>query len=173
MSYHSSGTNTKDVSIPDHVSVGAVIGRGGSYCKALHVKHGVRCSVDRIDRKVALKGPRSGIETRGGPTHWWTFRKDEETSSNFEIDEYPYRLQQSGRAVETASRNESWIKEFHEHDTANVMSYLWETPSELPPKIKLSFGKLCFKLKSTRYENSTISWPGLQKLRNYHDFLTR
>ncbi|RQM09028.1 hypothetical protein KXD40_001395 [Peronospora effusa] len=190
----------KNVSIPDHVSVGAVIGRGGSNCKALREKHGVRCFVDRTDRKVALKGPRSCIESaedelvrlfaslettksserrvfevvaRDGPSYWWTFQKDKEASSNFEVEEFPYRLQQSGRAVETASQDEAWIKEFHEDDTANVMSYLLETPSKLPPKIKLSFGKLCFKLKSIRYEDSTIAWPELQKLRNYHDFLTR
>ncbi|CAH0491372.1 unnamed protein product [Peronospora farinosa] len=200
MSYYSTPMKTKNVSIPDHVSVGAVIGKGGSYCKALREKHGVRCFVDGNDRKVALKGPRSCIQSaedelirlfasletteaseqrvfdivaRGGPSHLWTFRKDDETSSNFRIEEYPYRLQQSGRAVETANQDDAWIKEFHEDDTANVMSYLLETPSKLPPKIKLSFGKLCFKLKSIRYENATISWPELQKLRNYHDFLTR
>ncbi|KAG7387294.1 hypothetical protein PHYPSEUDO_014473 [Phytophthora pseudosyringae] len=191
---------TKSLEIPAHVPVGAVIGKGGSYCKALRENHGVRCSVDGTDRKVTLKGPRTGVEgaedeladlfasfaisktcevrvfevvVREGPVRWWSFQKDKEITSDEQVEEYPFRLQQSGRAAETASQNNSWVKEFREDDATTVMGYLLGNPSELRPQIEIAFGKLCFKLKSIRCESPTIAWPELQKLRNFDDFTTR
>ncbi|KAL3668129.1 hypothetical protein V7S43_006992 [Phytophthora oleae] len=190
---------TKSLAIPEHVPVGAVIGKRGSYCKALRENHGVRCTVDGDNRKVTLNGPSSGVigaedelanlfaslavakkearvfevAVRDGPTHWWSFWKNEEATSDQEVEEYPYRLQQSGRAVETANQNESWVKEFREEDIANLMGYLQEKPSELPPRFKIAFGTMCFKLKSIRCKSSTISWEKLQNLRNFDDFATR
>ena len=189
--------NARDVPLPDHVPVGAVIGVGGSYCKALRENYGVRCAVGVADRKVTLKGSRIGIEravddltglfetfaftkdrvfdivARDGPTRSWSFQEDLEDSSNAHVKAYPYRLQQSGQAVETASRDDSWIQEFRDDDTAGVMAYLVEKPSELPPTIKVAFGKTCFKLRSMQCKSATIAWPELQRLRNYDDFSTR
>ncbi|KAG6966298.1 hypothetical protein JG688_00006828 [Phytophthora aleatoria] len=201
MSFHTRAlSQTKDLVIPDHVPVGAVIGKGGSYCKAIRENHGVRCSVDGTDRKVTLKGSRTGVKSaedeltglfasfaitkpgeervfdvvvRDGPTRWWSFQKDVETTSDEQVREYPYRLQQSGRAIETSSETLSWIKEFREDDMANIMDYLLEKPSELPLRIKVAFGKLCFKLRSIRCKSSTIAWSELQKLRNFEEFTTR
>ncbi|POM60577.1 hypothetical protein PHPALM_30546 [Phytophthora palmivora] len=202
MSFHHtrSSNRSKSLSIPEHVPIGVIIGKGGSNCKAIRANHGVFCKVDVADRKVTLTGPMTGIKSaedelanlfssivitkpgeervfdivvRDGPTRWWSFEKDKESTSDKQIQEYPYRLQQSGRAVETPSLSKSWIKEFRQEDTTRVMSYLLDKPSELPPKIKVAFGKLCFKLKSIRCENSTIAWPELQNLRNFNDFTTR
>uniref|UniRef100_A0AAV1UJH8 K Homology domain-containing protein n=1 Tax=Peronospora matthiolae TaxID=2874970 RepID=A0AAV1UJH8_9STRA len=189
--------NSRDLLILDYVPVGAVIGKGGSYCKALRQNYGVRCDVAALDRKVTLKGSRFGIEravddlaelfetfaiakdrvfeilAKDGPTHLWSFLEDEDASSDAQIEKYPYRLQQSGQAVETASRTESWIKEFREDDTAEVMAYLAENPSEFPVDIRVAFGKTCFKLRSRHCKNATLAWPELQRLRNYDDFSTR
>jgi len=191
---------TKNLSIPEHVPVGAVVGKGGSYCRKLRNDHGVRCSVNGDDRKVTLNGPRTGVKdaedelaslfasfaitnpaqarvfevvARDGPARWWSFQLDEEPSSNDMVEDYPYRLRQSGRAAETESERKSWIKEFREDDTAKVMDYLLESPSESPLRMKLAFGELCFLLKSIRCESSTIAWPELQKLCNLQDFSTR
>ncbi|KAK1939332.1 hypothetical protein P3T76_008716 [Phytophthora citrophthora] len=194
MSFH-----TKSLTIPEHVPVGAVIGKRGCYCKALAANHKVRCFVDGDNRKVTLKGPSSGVSgaedelatlftslavannearvfevaVRDGSAHCWSFQKTDEATSETEVEEYPYRLQQSGPATETPDQEETWAKEFHEEDTANLMSYLLEKPSELPPKFKIAFGMLCFKLKSARCESSTFSWQELQKLRKFDDFSTR
>ncbi|KAE8895803.1 hypothetical protein PF005_g162 [Phytophthora fragariae] len=202
MSYRSTRSSamsqTKDLPIPDHVPVGAVIGKGGSYCKALRDNHGVHCSVNGEDRQVTLTGPRPSLQeaedelvklfasfavekkrvfevvARGGRSRWWSFEREKNVSSNSEVEDYPYRLQQSGRAVETASVNKSWIQEFGEYDVAAVMSYLKDNATESPPPtIKLAFGQLCFKLRSVRCVNSTIAWPELQKLRSGADFTTR
>ncbi|KAI9921982.1 hypothetical protein PsorP6_002247 [Peronosclerospora sorghi] len=177
----------KKMSIPEHVPIGA----------ALREKHGVRCFVDGKVRKVALSGSRKSIESaenelaelfaslaikkdrvfevavHDGPNRSWSFKRDEDISNDAQVEEYPYRLQQSGPALESGSEKESWITEFCEHDTANVMAYLRNTPSDLPLSIKVAFGKLCFKLKSIRCANSTIAWPELQKLRHFDDFSTR
>ncbi|KAG6590745.1 K Homology domain, type 1 [Phytophthora cinnamomi] len=190
-------SRTKDLETPGHVPVGAVIGKRGAYCKALRENHGVHCTVDVDDRKVTLKGSGTGIKeaedelaklfasfaieqkrvfevvARDGPNRWWTFEKEENVSSDSEVEDYSHRLQQSGRAVETASVNRSWIQEFREEDAAAVMSYLTEKPVGSLPKIKLAFGNLCFKLKSVRCASSTIPWSELQKLRNGPDFSTR
>eukprot|EP00644_Phytophthora_capsici_P004203 jgi/Phyca11/7107/fgenesh1_pm.PHYCAscaffold_17_\ len=189
----------KSLTIPEHVPVGAVIGKRGCYCKALAATHKVRCSVDGDNRKVTLTGPGNGVigaenelaslfaslavtnnearvfevAARDGSTHCWSFQKTDEVTSDTEVEEYLYRLHQSGPAVETANQGESWIKEFREEDTANLMGYLLEKPSELPPKIKIAFGMLCFKLKSVQCKSSTFSWQQLQKLRNFDDFATR
>ncbi|GMF54018.1 unnamed protein product [Phytophthora fragariaefolia] len=201
MSYRSTrswpGSQSKELTIPDHVPVGAVIGKGGSNCKALRDSHGVRCIVNGDDRKVTLKGPRNGIQgaedelvelfssfalaksvptrvfdvvARDGPSCWWSFEKEKNVSSDSQVQEYPYRLQQSGRAAVAASVNESWIKDFREDDADAIMNYLKEGP---PYTMKIAFGKLCFQLKSVRCANSTIAWPELQKLRNFDDFTTR
>ncbi|GMF09214.1 unnamed protein product [Phytophthora lilii] len=193
-------SQTKGLDIPEHVPVGAVIGKGGSYCKALRDNHGVRCCVNTTDRKVTLKGPRTGLEraedeladlfasfalthsgegrvfevaARDGPRRWWSFEEAKEVSSDPQTEEYTYRLKQTGRAVETTSEKEAWIKEFSEDDMDDIMTYLVEKPSELPTRVKLAFGNLCFKLKSIRYESSTIAWPELQKLSNFEDFASR
>ncbi|EGZ23651.1 hypothetical protein PHYSODRAFT_479954 [Phytophthora sojae] len=200
MSYRftrSSATSQTNLSIPDHVPVGAVIGKRGSYCKALRENHGVHCSVNGDARQVTLKGPRTSIQeaeddlaklfasfaidkkrvfevvARDGPSRRWSFEREKNVSSDSQVEDYPYRLQHSGHAVETASVNTSWIQEFLEDDVASVMSYLADKPTGPPTKVKLAFGKLCFKLKSIRYANSTITWPELQKLRNGADFSTR
>ncbi|KAF4042219.1 KH domain [Phytophthora infestans] len=202
MSFQSTSLRqAKNVAIPDHVPVGAVIGKGGSYCKAMRENHGVRYSVDGTDRKVTLIGPGTGVKSAeeeltdlfasfainkqeenrvfevvapNGPTRWWSFQQDMETSSDEQVQEYPYRLKQSGRAIETSNENTiSWIKEFREDDMANVMDYLLEKPSKSPLKIKIAFGKLCFKLSSIDCKSSTIAWSELQKLRNFEEFMTR
>ncbi|KAF4324250.1 hypothetical protein BBO99_00000899 [Phytophthora kernoviae] len=200
MSYRNSSNHTKKLDIPEFVPVGAVIGKGGSYCKSLREAHGVRCSVDGNDRKVTLKGPRSGVSdaenelaklfktfaiqsneparvfevvARNGPNQLWAFKEIDGDVSDAQVEEYRYRLEQSGRVAAAANENESWIQEFREGDTTNVMAYLKEMSFDQPPKIKLAFGKLCFKLRSTRLIGSSTSWPNLQKLRNLNDFSSR
>ncbi|KAE9044412.1 hypothetical protein PR001_g5365, partial [Phytophthora rubi] len=140
MSYRSTRSSamsqTKDLPIPDHVPVGAVIGKGGSYCKALRDNHGVHCSVNGEDRQVTLTGPRPSLQeaedelvklfasfavekkrvfevvARGGRSRWLSFEREKNVSSNSEVEDYPYRLQQSGRAVETASVNKGVFRKF-------------------------------------------------------------
>ncbi|CEG39332.1 K Homology domain, type 1 [Plasmopara halstedii] len=191
-------SQTKHLSIPDHVPVGAVIGKGGSYCKALRDHHNVRCSVDCHDREVTLIGPENGIKNaedelthlftsfaiskpvekrvfevfvQNGPLYWWSFKKTKERTSDEQVQKYQYRLQQSGRAAETESITDSWVQDFRQDDIRNVMKYLQLSGSE--PKIRIAFGSLCFKLLSFRCENSAIGWPELQKFRQHKDFQTR
>ncbi|RLN66780.1 hypothetical protein BBJ29_000018 [Phytophthora kernoviae] len=188
MSYRNSSNHTKKLDIPEFVPVGAVIGKGGSYCKSLREAHGVRCSVDGTDRKVTLKGPRSGVSdaenelaklfktfaiqsneparvfevvARNGPNQLWAFKEIDGDVSDAQVEEYRYRLEQSGRVAAAASEDESWIQEFREGDTTNVMAYLKEMSFDQPPKIKLAFGKLCFKLRSTRLIGSNWMEKGM------------
>ncbi|KAG1708358.1 hypothetical protein DVH05_025036 [Phytophthora capsici] len=187
---------TKKLDIPEHVPVGAVIGKHGSYCKALREKYGIRCYVDGDNRKMTLHGTSTGVSgaeeqlvnmfesmeiaierifeaaARDGPTHCWSFQKTKETTSDKQVKSYPFRLQELGQAVETASMSESWIKEFREDDTTNFMGYFLKTPSKLPLRLKIAFGAICFKPKSFLCERS-MSWEDLQGLRNYDDFATR
>ncbi|KAG7388321.1 hypothetical protein PHYBOEH_007900 [Phytophthora boehmeriae] len=200
MSYRNLSNQTKELDIPEFVPVGAVIGKGGSYCKSLRDAHGVRCSVDGPDRKVTLKGPRSGVSNaenelaklfatfaihsnepkrvfevvaRDGPNHCWTFKEIEGVDGDPQVKDYRYRLEQSERATTASSTDKSWIQEFLEDDTANTMAYLREMSFDQPLKIKVAFGKLCFKLKSTRCLEPSTSWVNLQKLRNLDDFSSR
>ncbi|KAE9040504.1 hypothetical protein PR003_g4978 [Phytophthora rubi] len=187
------------LSIPDHVPVGAVIGRGGSFCKSLREKHGVRCTVDSANRTVALRGrsPTNlqaaeseitrlfasfGLRTRedghtfevaacNGPAHLWSFHQVHETSLNDQISDYPYRLHQSGSAeISPSIRGRFWIKEFREDKVENVMNF---HATEDPPKLKVSFGDLCFKLRTSRCHDPSIGWSELQRLRIFKDFRTR
>ncbi|TDH70783.1 hypothetical protein CCR75_001201 [Bremia lactucae] len=191
---------TKRLAIPAHVPVGAVIGKKGSYCKALREDFSVRCSVNDNDREITLKGSSTGLKSaedrltslfatftiknpkqdrvfhvvvRDGRTRWWSFKTDMETTSDMEVAEYPYRLQQSGLAVNTVNKNSSWVQEFRDDEIADVMRYLKQEPSASPLKIKIAFGKLCFKLLSIRCKEASIAWPDLQKLSSLLDFKTR
>ncbi|RLN90671.1 hypothetical protein BBJ28_00015397 [Nothophytophthora sp. Chile5] len=195
-----SEANVKSVAIPDHVPVGAVIGKGGSYCKSLQQTHGVRCSVNGEDRKVTLKGSHTSIgqaedelaqlfesfaisQTRdkrvfevaasNGANRLWSFEEELTASSDANVEEFRYVLQPLGRAEKAESREDSWIKDFHEGEKANMMGYLLEKPSESPTKIKLAFGKLCFKLKAGACYDPELTWPELQYLRPFEDFSTR
>ncbi|KAF4036003.1 KH domain [Phytophthora infestans] len=198
--HESVASRRTSLSIPDHVPIGIVIGRGGRNCKTLEKRHGVQCFVDKTDQKVTLSGPTIGVDSaesqlialfssygvsklenkrvfevavRDGPQRLWSFQKDDTISSNTQIETYRYRLRQSGAADATANIEGSWIKEFREEDMHNLMSYLDKEQSESPYKIEVSFGELCFKLKALRCSKPSMSWSVLQKLCKYRDFRTR
>ncbi|OWZ05390.1 hypothetical protein PHMEG_00022532 [Phytophthora megakarya] len=193
-------TESKELLIPDSVSVGAVIGRGGCNCKAIREKHRVRCSVDKDNHKVVLTGNRSGVKgaedelnqlfeklvvidninqnrvyevvVRDGSTKLWSFEQEQHPSSDFQVKCYAYRLQQADQAEKSPSSSKSWIQEFQENETC-TMEYLGKQTFESPLKVKVSFGKLCFKPKSELFPRSAISWTELQNLRNQSHFVTR
>lgn len=190
----------KDVAIPEYVPVGAVIGKGGSYCKSIRETHSVRCSVDGANRKVTLTGAQSNVVNaenelaalfasfaiaehepprvfevvaRNGPSHWWAFKEVERVTSDALVAEYRYRLVKSGQATKNVGLSESWIQNFSGSDHRSVMVYLRERELTSSPKFKIAFGSLCFKLKSIRCYDSDIVWSELQKLRNLEDFSSR
>ncbi|KAJ8575619.1 hypothetical protein ON010_g3591 [Phytophthora cinnamomi] len=52
---------TKELTIPDNVRVGAVIGRESANIRSLQEIHGIQCAVDGDSRKVTLSGDEAGI----------------------------------------------------------------------------------------------------------------